>query len=98
LLDWASKCHGIRRTRVQWMSAWASNPRDEETGRTRESSVASNISEWAEEPEITVEEPMYDPTCPSILNFYYVDMEQITITLKVNSTRTISWYVATVDQ
>jgi hypothetical protein len=63
-----------------------------------ESSVASNISDWDVEPEITVEEPRYDPTSPSILNLYSVDMEQMTITLKVNSTRTISWYVATVDQ
>ena len=97
ITDWASKCHSIRRTRVQWMSAWASHPRDEETGRTRESSVASNTSDWAEEPEITVEEPSYDPACPSILKLYSVDMEQMTITLKVNSTRTTSWYAATVD-
>ena len=95
--DWASKCHSIRRTRAQWMSAWASHPRDEETGHTRESSVASSISDWAEEPEITIEEPRYDPACPSILKLYSVDMEQMTITLKVNSTRTTSWYVATVD-
>ena len=95
--DWVSKCHSIRRTMVQWMSAWASHPRNEETGRTRESSVASNISDWAEEHAITVEEPRYDPACPSILNLYSVDMEQMTITLKVNSTRTTSWYVATVD-
>ena len=36
ITDWASKCHSIRRTRVQWMSAWASHPLEEETGRTRE--------------------------------------------------------------
>jgi hypothetical protein len=48
------------------MSAWASHPRDEETGRTRESSVASNTSDWAEEPEITVEEPSYDPATTGI--------------------------------
>ena len=57
----ASKCHSIRRTGIQWISAWASYHRDEETGRTRESSVALNISDWAEEPEITVGEPRYDP-------------------------------------
>jgi hypothetical protein len=33
ITDWVSKCHSIRRTRVQWMSAWASHPRNEETGR-----------------------------------------------------------------
>jgi hypothetical protein len=54
------------------------------------------IYDWAEEPEITVEEPKYDPACSSILNLYSVDMEHMTITLKVNSSRTISWYVATV--
>ena len=73
--DWASKYHSICRTRVQCMFAWTSHFRDEETGRTRESSVASNISDWPEEPEITVEEPRYDPAFPSILNLYSVDIE-----------------------
>jgi hypothetical protein len=31
ITDWASKCHSIRRMRVQWMSAWVSHPRGEET-------------------------------------------------------------------
>jgi hypothetical protein len=56
------------------------------------STVAAYQPDWAEEPEITVEEPSYDPACPSILKLYSVDMEQMTITLKINSTRTTSWY------